>query len=72
MSRRLPEKNAMNTRAEVRRPADGESLDVEGGFLEPGGVISDEDERSEADLVLQPHRKSLRRLPHSGRQLSWE
>jgi hypothetical protein len=34
-------------------PADGKGLDVEGGFLEPGGVVGDEGERPETDLVAQ-------------------
>ena len=46
LSRWLPEKDAANARVKVRRPADGKCLDVEGGFLKPGGVIGDEDERA--------------------------
>ena len=72
---------------EVRRPADREHLDIKRRFPEPCRVVGDEGERSETDLValeqipagrhdegekMQPRRKSLRRLPHGGRQLSWE
>ena len=71
----------------MRRPTDGESLNVEWGFLEPRGVVDGEDERAETDLAAQDQiaagrhdedgkcnlaGKSLRRLPHGGRQLSWE
>ena len=35
----------------MRRPADGERLDVEGGLLEPGGVVGDNNERVETDLA---------------------
>ena len=38
-------------RVEVRRTTDRESLDVEGGFLEPGGVVGDESERAESELA---------------------
>ena len=50
---RLTKKNAARTRVEVRRPADGESLNVERGFLEPRGIVDDEDERAETDLAAQ-------------------
>ena len=72
----------------MHRPTDGERLDVERGLLELGGVIGDENERAESDLVAQSQtaagnhvdgdrkncnfsNKSLRHLPHGGRQLSW-
>ena len=35
LGRRLPEKDAADARAKVRRPADGERLDVEWSLLEP-------------------------------------
>ena len=35
----------------MRRPPDGERLDVEGSFLKPGGVVGNEDERAETDLA---------------------
>ena len=78
----------MSACAKVRRPADGECLDVKGSFLKPGGVVGDEDERAETDLAALSQstagnhddgnrknrnftKKSLRHLPHGGRQLSW-
>ena len=73
---------------EVCRRVDREGLDVEGSFLKPDGVISNKNERAETDLAAQcqtttgnhvvgernsqPHRESLRHLPHGRRQLSWE
>ena len=41
----------MDARAKVRCPADGECLDVEWRFLEPSGVVGDEYESTEMDLV---------------------
>ena len=35
LSRRLPEKDAANARAKVRRPSNGERLDIERSFLKP-------------------------------------
>ena len=35
----------------VRRPSDGERLDVKGSFLKPSGVVSDENKRAETDLA---------------------
>ena len=35
----------------MRRPADGERVDVEWCLLEPSGVVGDESERTETDLV---------------------
>ena len=35
----------------MRRPSDGECLDVKGSFLKPGGVVGDENEHAETDLV---------------------
>ena len=35
----------------VCRPADGERLNVERSFLKPSGVVGDEDECTEMDLV---------------------
>ena len=51
LSRLLPEEDAANARAKVRCPADGERLDVEWSFLEPGGVVGNENERAEMDLA---------------------
>ena len=47
----MPKKDAVNARTEVRRPADGERLDVEWSLMEPSGVVGDEDERAETDLA---------------------
>ena len=82
------QKDTIGTHTGVRRPADGEGLDIKGSFLGPGRVVGDENKRTKTDLMVQrqttagnhvvgerktqPHRKSLRRLPHSGCQLSWE
>ena len=51
LGRRLPEKDATYARAKVRRPSDGECLDVKGSFLKPSGVVDDENERTEMDLA---------------------
>ena len=86
LGRWLPQKDAANAHAKARCPAHGERLDIEGSFLEPGGVVGDEDERAETDLATfsqttagnhddgnRKNRnltgKSLRHLPHGGRQL---
>ena len=47
----MPKKNATNARAEVSRSSDEERLSVQGSFLEPRGVVGDENERGEMDLV---------------------
>ena len=39
----------------MRRPSDGECLDVKGSFLKPGGVVGDENERAEMDLAALNH-----------------
>ena len=51
LGRRLPEKDAADARAKVRRPADGECVDVEWSLLKPSGVIGDKHERAETDLA---------------------
>ena len=88
MGRWLPQEDAADARAKVRRPADGERLDVERSFLKPGGVVGNKDEHAETDLATLSQttagkhddgnrknrnftKKSLRHLPHGGRQLSW-
>ena len=88
LGRRLPQENAADARAKVRRPADGERVDVEWSLLKPSGVVGDERERAETDLAALNQNsarnhdegdrnnrnfsnKSLRHLPHGGRQLSW-
>ena len=53
LSRWLPQKDAASACTKVRRPVDSERLDVEGGLLELGGVVSDENERTETDLLAQ-------------------
>ena len=47
----MPQQDAADTRTKVRRPADGKCVDVERSLLEPSGVIDDERERAETDLV---------------------
>ena len=47
----MPKKDATNARVEVRRPSDGERLDVKGSFWKPDGVVGDENERAETDLA---------------------
>ena len=49
--RRLPQQDAADTCSKVRRPTDGERVDVEWCLLEPSGVVGDESERTETDLV---------------------
>ena len=47
----MPQKNAADASAKVRRPMDGERLDVEWSLLEPSGVVGYEHERAETDLA---------------------
>ena len=47
----MPKKDAADARAKVRRPADGERLDVEWSLLKLGRVVGDENKRAETDLV---------------------
>ena len=49
--RRLPQQDAADTRPKVHRPADGERVDVEWCLLEPSGVVGDESECTETDLM---------------------
>ena len=51
MGRWLPQEDAADTRAKVRRPSNGERLNVKGSFLKASGVIGDENERVEVDLA---------------------
>ena len=51
LGRRLPQENAADTRAKVRRPAGGECVDVEWSLLKPSGVVGDEHERAKTDLA---------------------
>ena len=49
---------AADARAKVSSPADGKRLDVEGGHLEIGGIVDDENERRDGSRGLQPiHRR---------------
>ena len=86
LGRQLPKKDATNAHAKVRRPSDRERLNIEQSFLKPCRVVGDENERDETDLAALTNsppktmmmtgktcnftNKSLRHLPHSGRQLS--
>ena len=85
-SQRLLKEYADGAFTEVRCSTDWERLDVEWRFLKPCRVIDDEDEGAETDLTTheriaagrhgegektQTYRKSPRRLPQGGRQLSW-
>ena len=84
----MPQQNAADTCAKVRRPADGERIDVEWSILKPSGIVGDEGESTETDLAALDQnstsnhdestrknrnfsKKSLKHLPHGGRQLSW-
>ena len=82
----LKKKDATGTGTEVSSPATGERLDVEGRIPKPRRIVNDEGERTQEDLMThaqifagrhdekmksQTRRKSLRRLPRGGHQLSW-
>ena len=47
----MPQEDAADTRAKVRRPADGERVDVEWSLLKPSRVVGDEGKRAETDLA---------------------
>ena len=47
----MPQQNAADTCAKMRRTADGERINIDWSLLEPGGVVGDEGESAEADLV---------------------
>ena len=47
----MPQEDAAEARAKVRRPADGERVDVEWSLLKPSGVVGDEREHAEMDLA---------------------
>ena len=47
----MPQENAADARAKVRCPADSECVHVERSLLKPRGVVGDERERAETDLV---------------------
>ncbi len=59
MGRRLPQEDATNACAEMRRTADRERVDVEWCLLKPGVVVGDERERAETDLAAL-HQNSAR------------
>ena len=46
----MPQQNAADTCAKMRRTADGERIYVEWSLLEPSGVVCDEHEHAETDL----------------------
>ena len=47
----MPQEDAADARAKVRRTADWERVDVKWSLLEPSGVVGDEGERAEMDLA---------------------
>ena len=47
----MPQQNAADTCAKMRRTADGERINVEWSLLEPCGVVGDEGESAETDLL---------------------
>ena len=47
----MPQEDAGDARAKVRRSADWERINVERGLLKPGRVVGDECERAETDLA---------------------
>ena len=56
--RRLPQQNAADTCAKMRRTADGERINIEWSLLEPGGVVGDEGESAETDLSTLDQKSS--------------
>ena len=47
----MPQEDAADAHAKVRRSADWERVDVEWSFLKPSRVVGDERERAETDLA---------------------
>ena len=47
----MPQEDAVDTRAKVRRAVSGERVDVEWSLLKPGEVVGDKHERAEMDLA---------------------
>ena len=47
----MPQDDATDARAKVRRPAGGECADVEWSLLKPSGVVGYKHERAETDLA---------------------
>ena len=59
----------MDACAKVRRPADGERVNVEWSLLKPSGVVGDERERAETDLAAL-HQSSARNHDQGDRKKS--
>src|SRR4051812_34936242 len=59
LGRRLPQEDTTDARTKMRRPADGERINVEWGLLKPSGVVGDERERAKTDLAAL-HQSSAR------------
>ena len=51
LGRQLPQEDAADARVKVHRPADGERVPDEWSLLKPSGVVGDERECTETDLV---------------------
>ena len=47
----MPQEDAADARAKVRRPADKERIDVEWSLLKPSRVVGDEHECAEMNLM---------------------
>ena len=47
----MPQQNAADTCAKMRRTADRERINVEWSLLEPSGIVGDEGESTETDLA---------------------
>ena len=69
MGRRLPQEDTTDACAKVRRPADGERVDVEWSLLKPSGVVGDEREVAETDLAAL-HQSSARNHDQGDRKKS--
>ena len=48
----MPQEDAADARAKVRRSADWERVDVERSLVKPGRVVGDERECAETDLAV--------------------
>ena len=47
----MPQEDTADASVKVRRPVDGERVDVEWSLLKPSGVVGDEREHAETDLA---------------------
>ena len=65
----VPQEDTTDACAKVRRPADGERIDVEWSLLKPSGVVGDERERAETDLAAL-HQNSARNHDQRDRKRS--